>query len=189
MLLRKFRKKLGEKAFGNKVERLVEEMSGFLEPGGRVLDLGAGQGLFTRALQRRGHAVTAVDVVNRSYYPDIPVVIYDGEHLPFPDKSFDICLVIAVLHHAKDDRAVLREAARVARKVIVYEDIYSSRLQRIYISLVDSLLNREFFGHIHHYKTDKSWRADFVEFGLTLAKATFSRTWGWIDNVTYFLYA
>jgi ubiquinone/menaquinone biosynthesis C-methylase UbiE len=44
-----------------------------------------------------------------------PVVVADGQRLPFPDGAFNLVHVSHVLHHARDFRAVLREAGRVLR--------------------------------------------------------------------------
>jgi SAM-dependent methyltransferase len=186
-MLSAWRKALGERVFGNKIENMARDVRSFVPANARVVDIGTGQGLLAKALQTQWLRVTTVDIVDKSYYPDIRPVIYDGRHLPFADGSFDACLMFAVLHHAQDDRAVLREAARVAPKIVVYEDIYRSTLQKIYIKAMDSLVNKEFFGHPHHNRTDAEWRALFSEMGLALRDVVYTRTWGYIDNATYFL--
>ncbi len=187
MKLINLRKKLGEIFFRDVLERRIQAICTFIEPKAKILDLGTGQGLLARKLKDRGFEITTADVVNKSYYPDIQPIIYDGEHLPFPNKSFDACLLIAVLHHAKNEKAVLREAARVAKKLVVLEDTYKSRLQKYYVKYMDSIINKEFFGHPHHNKTDAQWRELFEEYGLKLMNVIFTRTWGWIDNPIYFL--
>lgn len=187
MKLINLRKKLGEIFFGDVLERRIQAICTFVEPNEKILDLGTGQGLLARKLKDRGFEVTTADVVNKSYYPDIQPVIYDGEHLPFPDKSFDVCLLIAILHHANNEKAVLKEVARVAKKLVVLEDTYKSRLQKYYVKYMDSIINKEFFGHPHHNKTDAQWRKLFEEYGLKLINVIFTRTWGWIDNPIYFL--
>jgi SAM-dependent methyltransferase len=64
-------------------------------------------------------------------------LLYDGLHIPFPDDSFDVVLLIFALHHADDPAAVLREARRVCRRhVIAFEDVV--------ISLADRLIFRGF---------------------------------------------
>jgi ubiquinone/menaquinone biosynthesis C-methylase UbiE len=52
----------------------------------------------------------------------IPVTAFDGEHLPFPDKSVDVVMFVYVLHHTNDPEVLLREAQRVALKAVVLKD-------------------------------------------------------------------
>jgi SAM-dependent methyltransferase len=61
--------------------------------------------------------------VNFAYPPRVPMraVICSGMDLPFRDRSFDAVLASDVLEHVPPDkrRAVIGEALRVARKVVV----------------------------------------------------------------------
>jgi SAM-dependent methyltransferase len=89
-------------------------------PPASVLNVGAGQGTFTRLLEERGFAVTstdlsphAVDVLRRQVAG--PVVECDACALPFPDCSFDVVVMGEVLEHIADDRQALAEARRVLR--------------------------------------------------------------------------
>jgi SAM-dependent methyltransferase len=81
------------------------------------LDIGSGDGRFTRGLQRAypsiGQAI-GVEVVKLSEDGFIPI-IYDGLHLPFEDDKFDLITILTVLHHAKDPRVLLQEAYRVLK--------------------------------------------------------------------------
>jgi SAM-dependent methyltransferase len=52
----------------------------------------------------------------------IPVAPFDGQVIPYGDASFDGVMFVDVLHHTQDQIILLREAARVARKVIVIKD-------------------------------------------------------------------
>lgn len=47
------------------------------------------------------------------------VTVYDGSSLPADDGAFDLAILSHVLEHVPDPAAVLREAARVARFVVV----------------------------------------------------------------------
>jgi ubiquinone/menaquinone biosynthesis C-methylase UbiE len=47
-----------------------------------------------------------------------PVIRATGEALPFPDASFDAVCEFAILHHAADPNAVVKEMLRVARKAV-----------------------------------------------------------------------
>jgi ubiquinone/menaquinone biosynthesis C-methylase UbiE len=87
--------------------------------GALVLDLGAGTGAATRAAQRRGGDVVAVDVaigmlaVGAASRP--PGAVGDVLALPFSDGAFDVVLAAFSLTHVHDPAAGLREAVRVLR--------------------------------------------------------------------------
>lgn len=86
-----------------------------LPTGGRILELGAGDGWQAALLSRKGFVVTAVDVarVARGAEEFAPVSIYDGRTLPFPDGSFDAIYSSNVLEHVKDFGRIQAELARV----------------------------------------------------------------------------
>ena len=65
--------------------------------------------------QRPDLEITGVDVLVRPKN-HIPVQLFDGRQLPFPDQSFDAVMFVDVLHHTDDPSVLLREAKRVARK-------------------------------------------------------------------------
>lgn len=62
-----------------------------------------------------------INVAAKSAYP---VKQFDGQHLDYPDNSFDLVFFTYVLHHAADSTlGLLRDAHRIAAKhVIVLED-------------------------------------------------------------------
>jgi SAM-dependent methyltransferase len=94
-----------------------------VQPGWRVLDVGAGPGALTGVLTgRTGPAnVTAVDpsepfvAANRERHPGVQVVAGSAEHLPFPDDSFDAALAQLVVHFMADPARGVAEMARVTR--------------------------------------------------------------------------
>ncbi|MCW5771194.1 MAG: class I SAM-dependent methyltransferase [Rhodospirillaceae bacterium] len=92
-------------------------------PADRVLDIGAGDGHLGLELTRScGCAVTAVDVTDTNRTSQ-PLVLYDGKTLPFADGSFDVGLLLFVLHHAEDPERLLRDAMRVCRRIVAFEDM------------------------------------------------------------------
>lgn len=103
---------------------LRRELSDYIHKNDHVLDIGSGRGYLDWEIKKKiGADVICVDVYNYSSV-GLPVVIYDGIHLPFSDKAFDVVLLSYVLHHSgKRQLELLNEAKRVCRgRIIIYED-------------------------------------------------------------------
>ena len=101
-------------------ERLLLELFLSARPGRRVLNAGAGQGTLSQLLDSHGFTVVstdsapaAVEVLRSRVRGD--VVAADVTRLPFPERAFDAAVLAEVLEHVEDDRAALRELARVVR--------------------------------------------------------------------------
>ncbi len=89
---------------------------------GRVLDVGGGAGIHSRALMDAGLAVEMIDPVPRhveqAQAAGVSASVGDARDLPFPDDSFDAVIMLGPLYHlsSREDRLrALREAARVVR--------------------------------------------------------------------------
>lgn len=84
----------------------------------RIADLGCGEGITLGKLQRTftGREIVGVDLsdenveICRSF--GLNVVHSNIRSLPFPDKSFDLCLLLEVLEHVDEWQRVLSEAYR-----------------------------------------------------------------------------
>lgn len=103
-------------------DRLADVVLGLVPvawPAARVLDLGAGTGAATRAVQARGGTVVALDAAfgmlaeNASARP--PGAVGDALALPFVTGTFDVVVAAFSLNHLLDPVSGLREAARVIR--------------------------------------------------------------------------
>jgi len=156
-------------------------------PGARVLDIGAGNCLLCQTLARRGYEVTPVDLDDHSFVDEIAPVIYDGETVPFSDSSFDVALLITVLHHAREPDTVLAEARRVATTTIVIEEIYNGTISKWATYAIDSLFNLEFFGHPRSNRTDEGWKTAFERLGFRVRDAKYSKSLLVLNRVTYVL--
>jgi SAM-dependent methyltransferase len=88
-----------------------------------VLDVGCGDGTIDALLlrSRPDLSIAGVDVLVRPK-TQLPVQQFDGVHLPFDDKSFDVVLLLDVLHHTDDPTVLLDEAIRVSRTAVVLKD-------------------------------------------------------------------
>ena len=112
------------------LERLLAELAP-----GRVLDIGCGTGWLTQFL--RG-SVVALDqsesmlrLAHKERVPDAVFVLADIPPLPFPADSFDRALAGHVYSHielARDRRAFVDEALRVATELVLVEQAWQSDL-------------------------------------------------------------
>ena len=170
-----------------RVQEKLVEINGYLNSADRVLDVGAGNCILCQELSRRGYDVVPVDLENLSFVDEIVPIAYDGTTLPFGKDSFDIALLITVLHHTPDPDAVLTEVRRVARRIIVIEEIYENVFEKYFTYAIDSLFNLEFFSHPHSNRTDAEWRKAFQCLRLDTRSAVYSRSLGYLRRVTYAL--
>lgn len=100
-----------------------------------VLDVGAGTGIDSYRLLRRGARVTAIEfspVLYRTGVNSLPTVHWVGgfSHLlPFPTASFDHVFCNAALHHMRDPATAVREMLRVLKPggtLITTSDMFRS---------------------------------------------------------------
>jgi SAM-dependent methyltransferase len=140
---------------------LAEHLTALLPPDASVVDVGAGEGIVApKILDRRPDVrIAALEVHPR---PDrhVPVEVFDGRTLPFPDASFDATLLVDVLHHADDPVALLAEAQRVARGTVILKDVIAEgALSTETLHLMERLANSA-----HGIRMpDTFWRKDVWE--------------------------
>lgn len=151
-----------------KVEYYWSLFGDWLNEGGKILDVGCGSGELDEFLVNKGYRISCVDVVDKSRSKLIRPVVFNGRNLPFEDKSFDQILILAVLHHVVNYQEVILEAKRVAREVIILDDLVENWWQRLEVGFWDSVLNLEFLGHPHHNHSDREWQKLFNDLGFKL---------------------
>lgn len=83
------------------------------------LDVATGGGHLARRLREAG-----LEMVSSDPAPGMePDVICRAEDLPFADGSFDVVACRRAAHHFGDVHAAVREMARVARRLVLVEDL------------------------------------------------------------------
>jgi len=170
-----------------RVQDILRKIVPSLRKSDRILDVGAGSCEVAKALVDAGFNVKPIDVVNKSLYKNLAPMIYDGKTLPFPDNSFDVVLLITVLHHIKDPIEVLREAKRVAPKIILMEDLHTNIFQKYLTFAMDSFMNREFLGHPHTNKTKEEWEKVFADLDLIVRSTDIHNFWRFFTSGTFIL--
>ncbi len=103
-------------------ETTMHHLHRFLQPGYKLLDIGAGTGRYTSALMAEGYDVTAVELVRRNIEvflarePAAHVVQGDARHMPFlPTASADVTLLLGPLYHLIGDEEKLKTLAEAKR--------------------------------------------------------------------------
>ncbi len=116
---------IGTRIRGNAVFQLLD-----LPRGSKILDIGAGYGLFSLEMRKRGYEVISSDLligipidkikkVREIFRKDAQPFLFaqaDATMLPFKDDSFDGVLIADVIEHVPDEDAALGEIRRVLRK-------------------------------------------------------------------------
>lgn len=111
------------------VEREVKKrvLDTYVKPGAKVLDVGAGTGLYSLYLAGKGCDVTACDIVpshvkkirERAEEEDLQIKcrVEDAYNLPYADKEFDVVLLAGPIYHQAKEKqlGLVKEAQRVCK--------------------------------------------------------------------------
>ena len=138
----------------------------FIKEGSKILDLGCGSGIAAKYFQDFFKAkVIGVDVRDNRLVP-IPFKIIDGQNLPFENNSFDVVLLNYVLHHCEDPETVLKEAKRVGKRIIIFEDLLEGFLAKLRCQIHQITFPGS--KKIFNFKTRKEWREIFDKLALKI---------------------
>jgi SAM-dependent methyltransferase len=159
----------GKLVFARRVRVLAAHLANELPRNAHMLDVGTGDGSIAALIKllRPDVHVEGIDVSVRAE-AKIPVGVFDGRKLPFPDRSFDVVTFVDVLHHTDDPGSLLREAARVARGFVVIKDhLREGAFARTTLKIMDWVGNA---GHDvrlpYNYLNECEWRSLFAAAGL-----------------------
>ena len=166
------RKLHGQFVRRSRAEVLAQHLAELLPPEATsMLDVGCGDGLIDHEILAR-HPNLAIEGTDLFPRPEalIPVGAFDGLHLPYADKSFDVVIFIDVLHHAADAVFLLREAARVARRSVLIKDHFAEGPQaRVTLRFMDLIGNAGYsFAWTASYWARGKWLQTFQELNLSV---------------------
>ena len=147
----------------------------FINPGDLILSVGDGDGYVSLRIQEKtGSKVQGLDILHYTKYrvQGVPLVIFDGNEIPFADNSFDITAGIFLLHHCEDINFILQEMIRVSRrKLIIVEDVFNNRLDLLFLRFFDTIENRTFSTEMpipYNFQNLLQWKMIFKKLDLQL---------------------
>lgn len=116
---------------------------------GTLLDLGGGSGEVSKLAQEVGCEVSIADVINWNKF-NIPFIKVEGEKVEAEDNSFDQVILLTVVHHTDDIKALIKESFRLAKKRVIFMESVTENLPWYqYGAWIDWFYNR-----IIHYSKD-----------------------------------
>lgn len=156
--------------FDRRVRVLSAELATRLPENARVLDIGCGSGDMAVAIMaaRPDVSIDGVDVLVRPGTA-IEVREYDGETIPYPDGSYDVAMLVDVLHHTDDPASVLAEAARVASHGVLIKDHYrDGTVAGLILRFMDLVGNASHGVRLpYNYLSRTQWGQIWQRLGLT----------------------
>ena len=161
----------GKAVFNRRARVLSDKIESLLPQGGRILDVGTGDGTIASLWQRNRPdlRIEGIDVLVRKD-TNIPVRVFDGRTIPYDNNSWDVVTFVDVLHHTHEVERLLSEAARVARSRVVIKDHFAENaLDRTTLRLMDWVGNAP-HGVVlpYNYLSRTLWRKTFSRAMLEL---------------------
>lgn len=167
------------KSLSTKVEFLttIRYIEKVLKPGDKILDLGAGTGIYSLYFAEQGYDVTAVELANRNVdilkqksKINIKLQIIHGNALDLSlleDRSFNVVLLFGPLYHLDDEdnrNRCIMEARRVLKDDGV---LFVAYINHDMVPLTETLHNPEWFaGTTYDHTTFRLENFPFVFFNI-----------------------
>ena len=155
-------------AYTTSIKEHFPESGALITGKSSVLDIGCGNGMVASQIKSwTGADVVGIDVDDRRI-AGIPFRKFDGKRIPFRSKRFDVSLLLSVLHHVRNQDAILNEAKRVTRKhVIVCEDMVENWFDRILAGMHIQTFSM-FYGasRENRFRSREGWENYFKKLGF-----------------------
>ena len=100
--------------------RIAAQIWSAIGDAARIVNVGAGTGSYEDATRNVVAVEPSAVMVGQRGPSGAPVVRGAAEHLPFPDRSFDVAMASMTVHHWLDLRAGLAEMCRVADRQVIF---------------------------------------------------------------------
>ena len=166
-----------------KLRRLQKHLK-FLD---QHIEIGSGTGSVLSVMRKQNYYVDGLDFADNSFHEDLKPSVYNGRKMAFGKAAYDTALLLTVLHYTDDPEAVLREAGRIANRVVIIENVYDRREMEWLTKAFCSLMNFEFIDHPHNNRTHAEWLETFEKMGLKLWHKSTHRVGGIFKQAIYVL--
>ena len=151
------------------------------------IEIGSGTGSVLSVMRKQNYYVDGLDFADNSFYDDLKPIVYNGRMAPFAENAYDTALLLTVLHHTDDPEVILREAGRIAKRIVVIENVYDRRVMEWLTKGFCSLMNFEFIDHPHNNRTHAQWIETFAKMDLSLWHKSTDRVGGIFKQAIYVL--
>ena len=172
--------RLFSKIYEMGAKQMCHDCQGFVKKGSKILDLGCGSGIAAKNFQDFfGAKVLGVDIRDNRLVP-IPFKLIDGKNLPFEDNTFDVVLINYVLHHCQNPEEILKEAKRVSKRIIIFEDLPEGFFSKLRCKIHQIIFpgSKKAF----NFKKKEEWEKIFEKLGLKIiAQDRVFTKFSWLD--------
>ena len=143
---------------------ILRAYDGWIKPKDKVLDVGCGDGVVSKIIRDYFKCkIMGTDIINY-VSEDIPFVLMkEKDKLNFKNNEFDIIMFNDTLHHTVYYKELLKEAKRIAKKILIFEEEPGA-----YSKFVDIVTNRTRTWNIEipMFKYPREFEKLFEEFGF-----------------------
>ena len=151
--------------------RLAEHIASLCDDNSSILDVGCDDGSVAEMIMELNPSLKIKGIDIQANHPSkIPRKIYNGKKIPYPDNSFDIVMVLDVLHHTKDILSILKEIKRVSKKCVIIKDhTTNSIFSRWLISFTDYMSNFPYgIKCTFNFPSSQMWESYFDQLKLKI---------------------
>ena len=174
-------------------DTVIEMVNRYVEKEGEILDLGAGEGGFTRRLMENNYRAKAVDGLDIFWqHPDIPLMLADldkefAEQLSPDGKQYDAIVGIEIIEHLENPYSFLRQCAKLLKP---------NGLLFVTSPNVESIVSRVIFlytGRLRFFMEGETLRPAHItplfkwKFDLAFEEAGFEYVWEGYNRKTYYV--
>lgn len=145
---------------------IISAYKKWIKKGDSIIDIGCGTGVVTKNLTKYfSSKITGADIKNYSLYKMPFIKIAKGK-IPIKNNMFEFSMFNDVLHHInrEDQPDTLKEAARVSKKVLIFE--FKPTISG---KLFDKILNKFHYGNLDvplSMRTLEEWTDLFKSLGF-----------------------